>query len=401
MRYVCLLAPVLICSACAGPSSAQRHRDSQQAIKALQAGQFDKAQQQAAQNLTADKGNPYARLVSAIVRYRKSTEQLSLDVRTVLFGGLRAGGFNARYLVSAFEQAEQELALVEDDLAAAATHSDVVLELCLACWEVDWNRNGRIDRSDRLLFQIEQDADGKRIPKGDPRRKPTFRFDHGDVTWARAFVSFQRALLELVMAYDWAGANKIVRIIERRQSKPLVIKLAHPEKVARARRHLLRGLELSDQARQAYLAETDDEREWVPNPRQKNHPLPLPVDQALYDTWEGVVGDLTRLVQGKEGLSVAELAQLGDHHWKNPPQGYLDIGRMLSEPRDIVLDRATLRKLIRARDVEAALANVFGDYYVPQMKASPILKRLNRMRSEIERGEESFSRKLRYLLWIN
>ena len=39
----------------------------------------------------------------------------------------------------------------------------------------------------------------------------------------------------------------------------------------------------------AYLAETDDDREWVPNPKQQSHPMPLPVDAArigaLERTW--------------------------------------------------------------------------------------------------------------------
>ncbi len=54
----------------------------------------------------------------------------------------------------------------------------------------------------------------------------------------------------------------------------------------------------------------DDEREWLPNPRQKNHPLPLPVDEVLYQTWEQVTEDIRRLVQGKDGLNVEHLAQL-------------------------------------------------------------------------------------------
>ena len=35
------------------------------------------------------------------------------------------------------------------------------------------------------------------------------------------------------------------------------------------------------------------------------------------------------------------------------------------------------------------------------MKPSPLLARLARMRREIDTGEDSFGRKLRYLLWFN
>ncbi|MFW5739739.1 MAG: hypothetical protein ACOC1F_05175 [Myxococcota bacterium] len=43
-----------------------------------------------------------------------------------------------------------------------------------------------------------------------------------------------------------------------------MIRLSDKGRVDKAKNHILRGLALSDDARRAYLAETDDEREWVP-----------------------------------------------------------------------------------------------------------------------------------------
>ena len=45
--------------------------------------------------------------------------------------------------------------------------------------------------------------------------------------------------------------------------------------------------------------------------------------------------------------------------------------------------------------------DLLGEGYVEQMRPSPLITRLMRMRDEIERGQESFERKLRYLLWLN
>jgi hypothetical protein len=251
-------------------------------------------------------------------------------------------------------------------------------------------------------MQIEQDAEGKPIPEDDPRRKPTFRLDRGDVAWARAFVSFQRAILDLVLAYDWAAVDAVLSARRGRDIPDTVtLKLAHPERIAGAKARLLEALDRSEDSRVAYLAETDDDREWVPNPKQQSHPMPLPVDVALYETWGGVVGDLKSLVRGDEGLSVTEVAQLGDHVWENPPRGYLDIGRMLSRPKDIVLHVRDLERLERSKDMEGTLASILGDTYVASMKASPLPGRLRRMKSEIDRREEPLERKLRYLFWIN
>ena len=43
-------------------------------------------------------------------------------------------------------------------------------------------------------------------------------------------------------------------------------------------------------------------------------------------------------------LTVAEAAQLGDHLWDKPPGGFVDVGRMLAQPGDIVIDIAALEE---------------------------------------------------------
>jgi hypothetical protein len=318
-------------------------------------------------------------------------------------------GFDHARMRGALERTVQALTAANVDLAVAADDPEFSLELCMACWERDWNHSGEVDDSDRLLFQLEIDADGERLPEGDPRRTPTFRFDVGDVYWARAMLSFQSAAVELLLAYRWSELDQLLVGLASGRVSLVTIHLDHPERVARARELILAGLKHADRSRQAYLAETDDDREWVPNPRQQSHPLPLPVDAALYEVWAGVLEDVERLLSGDEALSVAELAQLGDHRWQDPPGGYLDIAAMLSRPKDIVLDLPALeRKLERdMRDrralVEDALAGVLGEYYVlaGEQTPSPLIGRLSRMKREMERGEDTFERKLRYLLWLN
>jgi hypothetical protein len=375
----------------------QRRAAAVPALSSLREGRFDQAGARADDQLSGDAGNPHAHLVRAIVRYEKSMRQLSLDLRTTIVGGISAGRINHKYLRSALEQGEADLANVESDLAIAAADPEIAMELCIACWEIDWTGDGRIDRRDRLLFQIEHDADDRPIPEDDPRRKPTFRFDVGDVAWARAFVSFQRALIDFVLAYDWSGIDKA---IDDELRETIVLRLVHPDRIAQARDRILEGIDRSDEARRSYLAETDDDREWVPNPRQKNHPMPLPVDQALYDTWEGVLGDLRRLVRGEEGLSVADLVALGGERATNA-RGFIDVGSMLAHPHDITLAPRAIERASRKRDAGTLVSQVFGDHYVATMKPSPLPKRLLRMKGEIEHSEDELDRKLRYFFWIN
>jgi hypothetical protein len=376
-------------------------------IQDLQAGRFDEAEKKAQEVLARDAGNPQARLVAAITGYKRVMHDFSLDMRTTLMGSLAAGGINHKYMRWSLERTDHELETVGKDLAATCKDPEVILELCLACWQVDWNRNGRVDEQDQLFFQIEQDASGNRIPEGDSRRKPTFLFDIGDVYWGRAWVSFQRALFNLILAYRWTALDTLYQgAVAGKDTKDLTITISIEDKrlVQKARALVLEGLADADEARRLYLAEKDDDREWIPNPRQKNHPLPLPVDEALYSTWEEIVRDLRNLLDGKEGVSVAEAAQLGDHQWANPPKGFIHVGRLFSEPGDIVFRFSNLERLDVHRtreDVERVLVDIFGNKYVPEMKASPMLSRLARMKNEVSRGQETFERKMRYLLWLN
>lgn len=393
LLIIAAIAPM----ACAGPSLQQRQQSANAALSTLRAGAFDEAGQEADLVLQKDRENPYGLLVRAITRFQKTMHQLYADGRTAVAGAM-AGGFNHRFMRFSLNQAATDLALVETDLAQVSKHPELTLDLCLACWQRDWNHSGEIDRFDQRLFEIEQDSQGNKIDEGDPRRRPTFRFDHGDVYWARAFVGFQRAALQLLLAYKWTDIDKL---LGDRKPDAIVFKIDDPSKVHQAKQLLLAALDFSDQARLAYQEETDDEREWLPNPRQKNHPLPLPVDAELYQTWQGVIQDLRQLVQGETGLSVEQLAQLGDHQWDTPPRGYIDIGGMLDNPKDIVLRTREVEELERHQKIESGLGAIFGDYYVTNKKPTQLITRLGRMKSEIDAGEESVERKLRYLFWIN
>jgi len=371
------------------------------AVAALQAGNFEDALKAAQAVLVEDASNPQAGLVAGISRYQGVMHNFYRDMTSIIGGAFVGRAINHRMLKWALEQAEGELDKVEKDLAAASAASDVSLELCLACWERDWNHNGEVDERDRLLFQIELDKDGKEIPEGDPRRKPTFHFDLGDVFWARAMVSFQRAAFNLVLAYQLPEMGELMAAS---RESVITIKMVDLARVHQARDLILAGLDHADRARKEYLKETDDVGEWVPNPEQKNHPLPLPVDQLLYETWEGVLRDLRALLKGEEGISVAEAAQLGDHQWENPPQGFINIKKLLDNPGDIVirLDSVDALESERSKEnVEKVLKDILGEKYVPQMKPTPLLRRLARMKREMEQGEDSLERKLRYLFWLN
>jgi hypothetical protein len=372
------------------------------AIDALVRGDFTAAGRAADDLLARRPDAPRAAAVRAVARYQAAGVTLFSRL-----AGLEAAFEDRdearldRELVAALGEADRALAAVDADLAIAAADPTFALELCPACWAYDWTLDQRIDERDHHMLEIEYDARGAELPDGDPRRRPTFRLDHGDVLWARAMISFQRALLHAGMAYRWSALAAAARGPE---PSVLRVPLADGAQLGQARDLALAALDHAEGCRQAYLAETDDDREWVPNPRQKSHPVPLEVDAALYETWGGALADLRGLLRGETGVPLGPLVALVPGYRGPTELGYLDVGALFAHPRDLVVDLAALEELERSRggsDAGPALRRFFGGLWRERMTASPIVGRMRAARESLERGEQTLDRKLRYLFWFN
>jgi hypothetical protein len=79
---------------------------------------------------------------------------------------------------------------------------------------------------------------------------------------------------------------------------------------------------------------------------------------------------------------------------------------MLAKPSDIHLTKDLWQRLWMARNADAgegdAVARDFlGRGLVPEMKKSPLVERLQRMRREVDSDDDTLERKLRYFLWLN
>jgi diadenosine tetraphosphatase ApaH/serine/threonine PP2A family protein phosphatase len=397
------LPALLALAGCWGQSAPRGPRDpAPGAVAALQASRFAEAVQQADATLARDPRSSRAAAVRAIATYKIAGHELFQSLRDIVREADKLEFFDHPGGRAAWQGFLTKLEAIDRDLAVAGADPGFSLELCLACWTADWNGNGRIDDRDRALFELEYDGKGGALPEGDPRRRPTFRFDAGDIEWARAMIAFQRAAGELVLAYRWSELDNLLSRDTRKQ--PLVIRLTDPARIQRARELVIAGLDHADRCREAYLAETDDDREWVPSPRQKSHPMPLEVDDALYRTWAGVTGDLRRMLRSEEGLSLRELDGLAEADAATyVPDAYIDLGRMLSQPKDIVIDVGLLLSGHEpsAADFEQLLRGLLGNGFQPRMKPSPLIGRLRAMKRELDTGGDTLERKLRYLLWLN
>ena len=136
--------------------------------------------------------------------------------------------------------------------------------------------------------------------------------------------------------------------------------------------------------------------------RQHGHPIPLPVNEAVYQTWADVLGDARRLLRGEEGLDFEAAVSLlfGGHRRRHPSGWTLDLGGMLAAPDDIVIDFTKLAHTRRRGEREKFQA-LFGSAFRMDQKPSPLTDRVGRMLDDMRERSEPFDRKLRYFFWLN
>jgi hypothetical protein len=86
--------------------------------------------------------------------------------------------------------------------------------------------------------------------------------------------------------------------------------LAEPQRMTKILEHMREVVSLSRQSWQSILAETDNDREWLPNPKQKSVIPEAIVTDAMVKTWLSGLDELQLLLDGKRTLPFWRDSQL-------------------------------------------------------------------------------------------
>lgn len=199
---------------------------------------------------------------------------------------------------------------------------------------------------------------GRAVAAADPANAPaeapfTVAFDQTDALWLRAYTHLLRGLADVMLAHDggelfeataqlyFAKADTaLARALAARKANPkggegdniadliatlhgLNLRVAEPERAARARVELLEMIRLSRATLASAAAETDNDREWLPSPAQASaFGLALTAEQGK--AWEGVLAEIEALLNGEKLLP----------HWRFPGEGRgINLKRLIEESR--------------------------------------------------------------------
>jgi hypothetical protein len=219
---------------------------------------------------------------------------------------------------------------VDDVIDADATlaevkDADVKLPLHLGQFKLTLFDPGRPLNAAMVLGRMEA-----AVPRNEVERF-VITFDRGDVSWLRGYCHVVAALGEVMLAIDgqelfectahlffekvdspheYLQRNRLALDEITSFDRPLIsdviayihlmlrLPVKEPARMRTALDHLEVTAKMAKEMWRFYLAETDDDNEWIPNPNQQGV-LRVAVDQAMVDAWLASVDEFDLILQGK------------------------------------------------------------------------------------------------------
>lgn len=245
-------------------------------------------------------------------------------------------------------------ATVVDDLAAAEAdlakvgEADVKLPVDILSVRLDLDGDGKGSDAESLEAMLSGLLRREDLPGS------TVAFDTADVHWLRGYGNFLGAFSQFLLAHDFEQMfNKTFHIyfpnaqlpyadkLRRGASQDMFVnddvgdviamihlinwKVVEPARRKDVRLKLKAMADLSAASWKAARAETDNDREWLPNAKQ-TPALPFaPVDDSVIDGWLAVMGEFGAVLEGQKLLP----------HWRFA-EG-INLKRMLDEGTDFDL----------------------------------------------------------------
>jgi hypothetical protein len=220
--------------------------------------------------------------------------------------------------------------------------------------------------------------------------------DRGDASWLRGYCHFLAALGELSLAVDGRKAFECSAhlffedvetphtfLLQSRRTfdeNPLAnattlsdavsffhqltrLPIKEPARTKAALAHIEAGLGQAKELWKFILAETDDENEWIPNPKQKGV-IGVQVTQEMVDAWLQTLDEAEQVIQGKKLVPFwrGEMGRRGVNVRRvfNEPQATFDIIEWVQGPAaSPYLEEGPLTKLAD-QQFGTRLNNAFG-----------------------------------------
>jgi hypothetical protein len=238
--------------------------------------------------------------------------------------------------------------------ALASVSGEVKIVLDLNAVQFDLTGSGQANPREKLSAILA--AMRVSAPQNTQQAQPfEVAFDRADALWLRGYCNVLSALIEFVLAYDWHESFEVSAQLFYPSAVPTLIPrgaqslasasrvpvgesatiadtlawvhsvrwpLAEPGRLRAAHGHLKQVVSLSRESWKAILAETDDDREWIPGPHQKNGVLNIgPVTDEIVAGWLSALDEFDAVLDGRKLLP----------HWRFASG--INLKKVLYEPK--------------------------------------------------------------------
>ncbi|MDX2038926.1 MAG: hypothetical protein SFX72_19930 [Isosphaeraceae bacterium] len=335
---------------------------------ALREGDLSTAEMIASGRLSADPKDDDARFGLAAVQFlaavRDRARSLYRHGLSTQFGGListlplpqnpRPEPLDAAGLRKLLLAWLDDLDRCEATLASIQSET-VRLELPLGALRLDLDGDGEAGPSERLWAIYRRF--NRAASDGAETESIQVVFDRGDVDWLRGYCRLLSAPAEMLLAHDFSmlydrcggllfggavprsplsGSGPIARSQFGAEQIADLVAAVHlvrlpmiaPERMKAARQDLLAVIASSRTSWNRILAETDDDLEWLPNPRQKAAATSSRITQEMVDAWMKFLDEAEAILEGKKLVP----------HWRiDQPRRGIDLAQVFEAPREFDL----------------------------------------------------------------
>lgn len=216
-----------------------------------------------------------------------------------------------------------------DALLAKGEQGEGKFPLDLTKVRIDINGDSKAGDNESLGFILAK-LNGDAAPA--PAADLNFAFDKADILWLRGYIQFITASVQFGLSVDFETSfNKTAHVYFPRAGLPMADELLAPaqtlgfvdnsigdsiamvhllnwkvidsDRLKDVRVRLLNLAKLSHESWASVRAETDNDREWLPNAKQTGKWRDMPVENATIDGWLGVIDEFAAILDGKKLLA--------------------------------------------------------------------------------------------------
>lgn len=218
--------------------------------------------------------------------------------------------------------------LKTDETLSGITSADVKVPLHFNLIKLDLDGDGIYNENDSL-WKIYATVTGNTSMNEARARKFLICFDRGDVHWLRGYCHLLSAITEIYLAHDSRDTfERTAHLLFKKVQSPYpflehearyryfrgsdgsfldLIALVHsvhwsvvePKRMEAALHHLEICIEQSPISWRYIMAETDDDHEWLPNPRQTGVIPNVHVTEQMVDAWGQITTECGEILAGR------------------------------------------------------------------------------------------------------